>query len=283
MHKLLNDYFEYFSLQREFSGDEINKNIIRLQAEFGSTVKSWSVQLNSEWVLRDYIAIKMILSSTVLLGSVKFANEKNLKIVEPYLLYYSLLNCARCVILTSPYCKWNSGGILTMAHKKTINVIGDILSKYNKEKGEEIKNFIDNAREYREIFSYKFPANGLTNHKLNVEKTILICQLLCEISQLQSMVLENSYSKNITEEYDVDWELMDVGYSYGGVNINLIDEEDGFRLHLISKKQKRPYSLASSMSEGMVMDFLGAWYDSENESEENFNPDKYEDIIFPCP
>ncbi len=283
MHKLLDDYFEYFSLHREFSDDEINRNITSLQNEFASITKAWSIQLNSEWLIRDYIAIKMILSSTVLLGTVKYANEKNLKIVEPYLMYYSLLSCARCVILTSPYCKWNNGNILTMTHKKTINIVGDILSKYNKEKGQEIKKFIDSVREYREIFSYKFPAKGLFNHKLNVESTILICQLLCEISQLQSMVLEKSYNKNNTEEYDVDWEMMDVGYTYGDANINLIDEEDGFRLHLIAKKQKRPYTLASTMTEGMVMDFFGAWYDSENDCEENFNPDKYEDIIFPCP
>lgn len=46
-----------------------------------------------------------------------------------------------------------------MTHSKTINLIGDIVAKYDKEKGEEIKKFIDWAREYREIFSYKFPAN----------------------------------------------------------------------------------------------------------------------------
>jgi hypothetical protein len=283
MYKLLDDYFEYFSLHREFSGDEINRNIISLQNEFASITKTWSMQLNSEWVLRDYIAIKMILSSTVLLGSVKYANEKNLKIVEPYLIYYSLLNCARCVILTSPYYRWNSGDILTMTHKKTINIVGDIISKYNKEKGQEIKKFIDNAREYREIFSYKFPAKGLTNHNLNLENTILICQILCEISQLQSKVLENSYDKNTKEKYDVDWEMMDFGYSYGEINFNFIDKEDAFRLYLIAKEQKRPYSLASTMTEGMVMDFFEACYDSENEIEENFDPDKYEDIIFPCP
>lgn len=32
-----------------------------------------------------------------------------------------------------------------MTHSKTINIIGDIVAKYDKEKGEEIKNFIDLA------------------------------------------------------------------------------------------------------------------------------------------
>lgn len=89
----------------------------------------------------------MILASSVLLTSAQYAKHKNLRIVEPYLLYYPLLSCAR----TNPYIEWNDD-LPSMTHSKTINIIGDIVANYDREKGEEIKNIIDLAREYREIY-----------------------------------------------------------------------------------------------------------------------------------
>ena len=50
---------------------------------------------------------------------------------------------------------------ITMNHSKTINIIGDIVSRYDQAEGEKIKSLINKSRIYREIYSYKFPANGL--------------------------------------------------------------------------------------------------------------------------
>ena len=284
MKEIEKDYFEYINIDLTFSDDEINKNIDSLRLEFSKLTKNWTSELNSQWVARNYIAVKMILSSTILLNSIQFSKEKNIRITEPYLMYYSLLNCSRAVILTSPFNEWNDKEIFTMTHKKTINIVGDIIAKYNKEKGEESKRFIDWAREYREIFSYKFPANGLAEYELDYNATIELCQLLCELAQLQSKVLENSITKNVKSEYDLDWDILRVGFEYGEKNFNIIDQEDGYRLHYITKNQKRPYSLHLTMTEGMVEDFLGSWYpENDDNIDDFFNPDRNTQIIFPLP
>jgi hypothetical protein len=284
MKEIAEDYFDYTNIDQNFSDKEISKNVESLRQEFAKLTKNWTEELNSQWVARDYIAVKMILSSSVLLSSVEFANEKNLRIVEPYLIYYSLLNCSRAVVLTSPLNEWNNGEIFAMTHQKTINVIGDIISKYNKEKGKSSKEFIDWAREYREIFSYKFPANGLTEHHLTLEDTIDMCRLLCEIAQLQSKILENSITKNVKSEFNLDWNILSVGYNYGEKNFKFIDQEDGYRLDYITRKQKRPYSLHLTMTEGMVEDFFGSWYPEDDSNlDEVFNPDANWQIIFPVP
>ncbi|KAF2512821.1 hypothetical protein EYY60_06855 [Flavobacterium zhairuonense] len=284
MREILDDYFEYNNIDAEFSDAEVTKNLESLKKEFSKLSKNWNDQLNTQWVVRDYIAIKMILSSSVLLNSLEFANEKNLRIVEPYLIYYSLLNCSRAVILTSPFSDWNNEELFIMTHQKTINILGDIVSKYNKEKGNNIKAFIDWAREYREIFSYKFPANGLNNKHLSLNDAIEICRLLCEIAQLQSKVLENAISKNVKTDFDLDWKILSIGYSYGEKNFKFIDKEDGYRLDYITRKQKRPFSLHLTMTEGMVEDFFGAWYPEDDSNlDEIFNPDSNWRIIFPVP
>ena len=79
-----------------------------------------------------------------------------------------------------------------MYHSKTINIVGDIVSRYDKEEGKSIESFIDKSRIYREIFSYKFPAEGLRGMNLNFEKVVEICSLLAEIAQLQSAILESA-------------------------------------------------------------------------------------------
>ncbi len=280
----IDDYFDYQSMTSEFDDSEIKKSYDSLKRKFSALTKDWNKDKNSKWVARDYIAVKMILSSSVLLSSVEYANEKNLRIVEPYLIYYSLLSCSRAVVLTSPFTEWNNGELLTMTHKKTINIVGDIIAKYNKEKGEEIKKYIDWAREYREVFSYKFPANGLTAHHLSLVKTIEVCTLLCEIAQFQSKVLENSNFKNSNGEFELDWDTLSVGFTYGEKNFQFIDREDGYRLDYITRKQKRPYSLHMTMTEGMVEDFFGAWYPEDDTNlEEIYNPDANWQIIFPVP
>jgi hypothetical protein len=280
----LNDYFSYKYLDTEFTEEQIKKNFDSLNQKFSELTKNWNTTLNSQWILRDYLAVKMILSASIMTSSVEFANEKNIRIVEPYLIYYSLLNCSRAVLLTSPNVEWNNGELFQMTHKKMINIIGDIISSYSKEKGTELKKFIDWAREYREIFSYKFPANGLTSHHLSLEKCITVCRLLCEIAQFQSKVLDNSLTKHVQTEYNLDWEILKAGYIYGRENFQFIDEEDGYRLDYIKRKQKRPYSLISTMTEGMVEDFFGAWYPKDDSNlDEVYNPDENWQILFPVP
>ena len=280
----LDDYFEYTYMDIEFDTIQIKKRHESINSKFNETAKSWDKVLNSQWIARDYLAVKMILSSSVLLSSVQFANEKNLRIVEPYLIYYSLLSCSRAVIYTSPFTDWNNGELFTMTHKKTINIVGDIISQYCKSKGEEIKSFIDWAREYREIFSYKFPANGLTEHHLSLDKTIEVCTLLCEIAQFQSKILENAIDKHVKSDFQLDWNILGVGYKYGDANFKFIDKEDGYRLDYIYRKQKRPYSLHLTMTEGMVEDFFGAWYPEDDSNlNEVYNPDANWQIIFPVP
>ena len=284
MGQYLDDYFNYNELEFHFETAQIEKNANRLQEKFSKLTKNWDDLDNSRWVVRDYLAIKMILASSVLLTSAEYSKEKNLRIVEPYLIYYSLLCCSRAVVFTSPYHEWNDGELFQMTHKKTINVVGEIVSKYGKAVGIEIKNYIDWAREYREIFSYKFPANGLTEHHLSIQKTIDFCKLLCEVAQFQSKVLENSISKNAPGPYELDQNVLSVGFRYGKDNFRFIDSEDGYRLNYITRKQKRPFSLHLTMTEGMVEDFFGAWYPEDDSNlEEVYNPDSDWRVIFPVP
>lgn len=276
-----NDYFEYKELYSNFGKTIIETRINDLRPPFTKIAKVFDINSNTQWIIRTYLASKMILASSVLLTSAQYAKSKNLRIVEPYLLYYPLLSCARSVIFTNPYIEW-SDDLVTMTHSKTINLIGDIVAKYNKKKGDEIKKLIDWAREYREIFSYKFPANGLTGHLINFEDVVIVCRLLCEIAQLQSAILEAAITKHVTQQYEIDEMEIIRTYLYGEKNFQFIDSEDGYRLNYIQRKEARPFSIMNTMTEGMVEDFFGAWC-SDIDEDDVYNPDENWRIIFPVP
>lgn len=276
-----NDYFEYNLLYLTFGKNTIESRINNLRPSFVEIAKSFNIKSNTQWIIRTYLASKMILASSVLLTSAQYAKHKNLRIVEPYLLYYPLLSCARSVIFTNPYIEWNDN-LPSMTHSKTINIIGDIVAKYDKEKGEEIKNFIDLARAYREIFSYKFPANGLTEHLVKFDQVVAICRLLCELAQLQSAILESSITKHVTQKCEIDETEVKRTYLYGDKNFQFIDAEDGYRLGYIQRKVSRPYSIINTMTEGMVEDFFGAWCNDVDDGDV-YNPDVNWRIIFPVP
>ena len=199
-------------------------------------------------------------------------------------MYYSLLSCARAVVFTNPRYEWKEE-LVTMNHSKTINIIGDIVSRYDKEEGKGIKSFIDKSRIYREIFSYKFPAEGLRGMNLNFEKVVEVCSLLAEIAQLQSAILESAITKHSKEKYDIDEVELRKLYSYGEKGFKFFDSEDGYRLDYIKRKVSRPYSIINTMTEGMVEDFFGSWCsDDEDENYEDvYNSDQNWRIIFPVP
>lgn len=279
----LNDSFPYNIMTQEFSGKEIKKMYSRLSIHSSRISKAWNQELNSQWLIRDYIAGKLIMVSTIMLSSSMHANKLNLRIADPYLLYYSVFNCARAVVLTCPTIDWNNNDFFTMAHSKIIAHLGGIVSEYDREVGERIKKFIDEAREYREVFSYKFPANGITTHHKDISDIINVCKLLCEISQFQTKILEKAITKNVSEDVGVNPAYFDIGYIYGHKNFQFFDEEDKYRLDKIIRKQKRPYCLYSTFIEGIVEDFFGAWCSNEvnQDSEYIYNPDLEWDIIFP--
>ena len=280
-------YFDYSLMPDYFSDSEVEKRSQKLITQFGKQTRNWTNQLNSEWIVRNYLAIKMIFSSTLLLNSLKFAVESNLKIVQPYLIYYSLLNSCRAVVFTLPSVEWNDGDIINLSHNKIINLTAGAVSALNKKEGERLKKELILAKEYRELFSYRFPATGMNgiNEKFNInlEDAIEQCTLLCEIAQFKSEILQHSCENNVTGNYELLDEVFRNGWVYNISNDFFFDEDDYSRI--VKKKDistAKPQNLLCTMTEGMVEDFFYPW-ESEN-SDESFNIDLSDwRLIFPIP
>lgn len=229
----------------------------------------------------------MIYSASIMVSSLRYAEDKNINIVKPYLSYYAVLTCCRALLFVLPNQQWKESGFIDARHTKIANIVRDTCSKLGQEFGELIYHDIVQLKDNRELFSYRFPASGIIEEysKINSDYIKNICGLLCEISQLTSEQIENYYIKNFTDckpEVDMNYEYIKKAFLYTTNDISIIDDEDLSRIDYISRKQPFPTSIWMTMSEGMTEDFFGAWC-PEDDSTDLYNPDVDWQIIFQVP
>jgi len=286
----LGDMYKYRVLSEAIAEEDTEKLKQRLQARYRKITDIWDKELNSEWILRHYLAVKMIMSASLMLSSMEYSKEKNVRIVEPYLRYYSLLTICRALLFTTPEVAWNKGEIMMMNHSKIISIACSTLGSINKDLGGKFKNYITKARDIRELFSYEFPATGIEDDVCSEgDDVVKMCTMIAEIAQFQSEQLEFCVSRISNESvFGINWDFFKQGYVYKGKTVMLKDSDDWYRLDYSRRKQLYPINLYFTLSEGMVEDFFEAWcyYDEDgNEDEENdvFDPDNNWRIIFDMP
>jgi hypothetical protein len=280
--------FEYIELTK-FDEEDIKKYCDFARNNFLKEVSNWNIEKNTYWTTRFYIAIKYIYSSSVLISSLEHAEGTNLQIVLPYLTYYSILTCARTVILTSPNALDPIEKLIgkDLSHENIINRATDILAKLNKNIKQEFLDIIKICKDNRELFSYKFPATGLDlirSNKNITKKYYYNCRLLCELAQLNSSILSNLLTKKVDKiHFDIDGScdsIFNNCFMYEG----RVDEEDYYRAGYIARKIKRPWLLSFMMTEGMTEDFFGSWCNGTEEGfDDQYNPDENWRILFPVP
>ena len=277
--------FEYAfrELPQAFEEKAVQKQLGKLSNRFAALTKAWTIERNSEWICRHYLAMKMIFGATLQLNNLRYGLDKNIKLTTSYLAYYSLLSLMRAVLFTSPEIDWNDGEIILATHSKIRKSACSRIQSYNKEKAEELKGYALKLKAWRELISYRSPTKG-DPFKLDLDEHLTICTVLVEIAQLQSellerLVLKNSQpnTKGITEGY------FEKIFSFEKDGEYFFDDEDWYRLGYIARKFPIPVNLLHMMTEGHVEDFFGAWIDESEEDNDKFNPDEDWHVIFDIP
>ncbi|MEC2018992.1 hypothetical protein [Bacillus velezensis] len=245
---------------------------------------SFTIKDNSEWITRNYLSSKMILSASVMVSSLEYAFKRNLNITIPYLCYYSIITCCRAFLYVNPYNEWKENGdFLNTTHSKIINLTRDYLNHLDKDYALKIAKILNELKVSRELFSYKFPSTGLNFiNGYDIDEIIEICSTLCELAQLTSEQIQKYVFKKCMDSYE-EWNSVDMDYlkhtfSYNGI----IDSEDRYRIDYIRRKQPFPASIYYTLTEGMVEDYFGAWCPEEDD-EDLYNPDVNWRILFPVP
>lgn len=279
--------FEYIELTRHFSEDAIMKYAERQKQKAVTIAKNWSKEKQIEWILRNYLSLKMTLASTMLLNSAAYSNDNNLQIVVPYLYYYSLLNTSRALLFSNPFIEWKDGGLLSSTHQNTINQVHNEFRVLSEEVADFIKKLLLSTKGYRELYSYRFPANGLNPYSsdgesvIKEEIAISNARLLTELAQFNSEIMQVMSDRHIQETFELTNQDLEEGYKYKGYLIDeneklidLRDSEDWYRLTYFVRKQiYTPINILWIAREGLIEDFFGAWtHERFEDNDEAFDP-----------
>ena len=241
--------------------------------------KEWSVDLSTEWTVRNYLAVKMIMAAQLQLNAAHYASRKNLLIVQPYLMYYSLLCCCRAVLFTDLFTEWRHGDLRTLPHDTVRKCTENALRWLSCAKAKEFEEVLIRAKHHRELLSYSFPATGVREFKaaINLDEIGKVAALLCEVAELNSECLEAAWNRHSGIRHEPKWDELTTLCTYEG-SPGFSDDHDAYRAGYMMRKHSGPVALAGIATAGMIEDFFGAWCEEDESpvSEDRFNPDWHE-------
>jgi hypothetical protein len=280
--------FPYREIPRSVAERTINRYKARIREQFARLAKRWTADLNSEWTIRLYLSGKLMLASALLLASAKYARNRDLMVAVPYLTYYGLFTAGRANILTLPTQKWRDSALYTLSHEKVTNVLTDGLSSLDPKIAGQVNRTLVAARTSRELFSYRFPAQGPAalplTRRVNMLRAVRITTILCELAQLHSEALDASLQKHDTAKVGYSPEVLRQAMIHAGRNgYTLIDKEDNYRIGQLVRNEARPRHLWGYIREGFVEDFLGAWLEHKRPRTGDFDGGDTRSIVYPFP
>ena len=271
--------YNYTSIGTKCSDDEIVGYFSTTRALFGEIANRFDDELHTEWAVRNYLALKMVLAATLLAASAEYAEEHNLGIAAPYLNYYTLINAARAFLFTLPCTTWKGTTSLGMTHRNIINTASDKLRRLSQNLSDKAKPLLRQAQMQRELFSYRFPASGFSiigKPPVATSEAIDWAQIFAELAQANSACLEGASLKRNLGPF----ELLDSSNTWLAMtyddDLALVDMEDWYRIGYIARKQKTPTTLVELATEGLLDDFFGSWC---SETRGGFDPDSQKNLL----
>ncbi len=270
-------YYEFKIINQNLEKSKLIKNRDILTKHLKEINSNFNDEVFAEWIIRHYLAGKMVLSGTLLINSSEYSDDHNLQLVTPYLQYYTLLNLSRGLILTCPLNKWNEGEIIELSHSSIIKRTTSIFKKYNLKLGNKYEQIITRLKFNREVVSYKFPSSGDLKDSLDISELEEISQYICDLIQFQSEINEMILGKNKLPNFTLKTnEILKKGYVYKFGTEEILDSEDAFRIAKHFRLIKNISNIALSLTEGLIDDYFGARTKKDNTyySKDSFNPDE---------
>jgi hypothetical protein len=233
-------------------------------------------------MLRHYLALKFAISASILSGSAIHALGQNLLMGVPYFNYYTLLNCSRAFLMTSPDVEWRGVDTMKLPHEKILNLTADLMKRLDRSPARRWGERLILARAHRETYSYRFPATGLglVGHEaLDPHAVADFARLIAELAMLNSECFQGVLRKHVPEDIRVgSVEDHDWASAYDIAGETFVDEDDRYRFRKFLYHWNRVSTLEVMASDGLIEDFYGGWCAAEPQ-EGQFDPDDWIDHL----
>lgn len=194
--------YRYKEIPGSMDEEDVRAAVNSLRNRYRTALQPISSGLNSEWVCRCYLAAKLIMGATLTTNASLYAEERNLRVVIPYLRYYSLLAICRAIVLMVPEQKWNQGKLFEISHLKAIEIATAHIRLFSVFAGNDTQQELIAYKAERELISYRVPSSG-DDKILPKPHFLALCTTMAEVAQMSSEVLEGVAAERIPDCYRV--------------------------------------------------------------------------------
>lgn len=276
--------YSYKALPIEATTEQITRYCTVTRRLFAPIAKNINSEENSLWILRHYLAIKLVTSASLLAGSAIYSYERNLLMAVPYFNYYAVLNACRAYLLTSPHIKWDGHKTVEMTHENILNRTADYMRALDPARRAVWREQLGQLRAHRELFSYRFPLSGpdfVGRLSLDPEPVTDLARLIAELASLNTECFQAALKKYASDDIPVPlvpdhaWASL---YSLADADVN--DKLDRYRFGKYVRGWRTVSTLEVMATDGLMDDLFGAWTHSGDENDpDGFNPDNYSRLL----
>jgi hypothetical protein len=271
--------YEFQALPYIANEEHISEYCAKTRSLISKITKEFSDEINTQWVVRNYLAVKYICAASITLGAAIYGERKNTLITRPYCSYYAILYCCRAFLFTVPDFEWKGIESVKKTHSSILNLTENYLRRLNSDAASKWGGLLKTAQAQRELYSYRFPATGLAlmqDNTISLEDVTEICRLLTDLAKLNSDCLESSLRKNAPGDFKIIYgDDLAIAMTYEVDGVEKEDDDDYYRIGYQVRKFSTVSNLAFMATDGLRDDYFGNWTADDDCDGDAFNPDDY--------
>ncbi len=195
--------------------------------------KQWRAERNAEWMIRSYLALRRMISATMLLSSARATRKGKRKPPTSDQVFEGLLEAARACILLLPDQPWSRGELARLPHERVFQVARDSVREVDRLQGAWMGKAVEGAMAYRRMSLLRAGADGAPGAqvpRLRSDPSTPAARFLCELTQWRSEVLGRVLSERLEPPIGWDFAVLGAAASPSARGEAILDEADARRI-----------------------------------------------------
>lgn len=225
--------FPYAEIPARIPEKALRKHARRLRRRCERLARQWRAERNTEWMVRSYLALRRMISATVLLSPPRDARSGKRRRRSYDQVFDGLLEAARASILLLPEQRWNRGELARHPHVRVFQLARNSVIEIDPLQGARMTQALEGAMEYRRVSLLRAAGEPIPNGKvprMRFEPSVSAARLLCELTQWRSEVLGRVLSDRLDPPIGWDFSVLGVAASPSAMGEAILDDADARRV-----------------------------------------------------
>lgn len=263
--------FPYAEIPARIPEKELRDHARDLRKRCERLTKGWGAERNAEWMVRSYLALRRMISATVLLSSARATRKGKRKPPTSDQVFDGLLEAARASILLLPDQPWSRGELARHPHERVFKAARDSVWEIDRLQGTWMGKVLEGAMAYRRTTLLRAGAEGGPGPqvpRLRSDPSTPAARFLCELTQWRSEVLGRVLSERLDPPIGWDFAVLGAAASPSAMGESILDDADARRIGGLMGAAPYPEDIWTLMRQRLGDDAAGLVPDVTDEEVE---------------